>query len=153
MEKLLKTNQINDCKIVVIDASDVILWHIVSELNHIVVLKAYVDETIDIEDTSIYLIACFDVLHSIPNVSFILSELKRALTESGRIIIREPINPRGDWRTVRNGCTVNERGIAPEYFQQICHQNHLHIIKQRYALLLPLVQIVKSINMGNDRCC
>jgi SAM-dependent methyltransferase len=57
------------------------------------------------------LITCFGVLHHVPNVSFVVSELARVLKTGGTLALREPIVSMGDWRFPRRGVTKRERGI------------------------------------------
>lgn len=57
------------------------------------------------------LITCFGVLHHIPNVSFVISELSRVLAPGGFLLVREPVVSMGDWRHPRKGLTKRERGI------------------------------------------
>jgi ubiquinone/menaquinone biosynthesis C-methylase UbiE len=83
------------------------------------------DETFD-------LITCISVLHHIPNVSFVLSELCRVLKPDGYLLLREPINSMGDWRTKRPGLTANERGIPKDYLSEIIRETHLQIVKKHY---------------------
>jgi ubiquinone/menaquinone biosynthesis C-methylase UbiE len=47
------------------------------------------------------LITCFGVLHHIPNVTTVVTELVRTLQPGGHILIREPIVSMGDWRKPR----------------------------------------------------
>jgi SAM-dependent methyltransferase len=70
-------------------------------------------------DSSFDLITCFGVLHHIPNVSYVLSELARVLSRGGYLLIREPIVSMGDWRFPRPGLTRNERGIPLRILRQI----------------------------------
>lgn len=65
------------------------------------------------------LITCFGTLHHIPNVSFVLSELRRCLAPGGALLTREPITSMGDWRSPRRGLTKNERGIPLRLFRRM----------------------------------
>jgi SAM-dependent methyltransferase len=56
------------------------------------------------------------VLHHIPNVTKVLSEMIRVLKVGGVLLIREPIHSMGDWNSPRFGLTKNERGISEEFF-------------------------------------
>lgn len=57
------------------------------------------------------LVTCFGVLHHIPNVSTVLTEIARVMAPDGYVAIREPIVSLGDWRLPRKGLTRRERGI------------------------------------------
>ena len=87
---------------------------------------------IDFSDSTFDLITCFDTLHHIPNVTFVLKELFRVLRPGGYMLLREPINSMGDWRNIRLGLTANERGIPKEYLLQIINQNKIVIVKKHY---------------------
>ena len=89
-----------------------------SKLGHLT--PAWVKPTIsgktDFPDNSFDLITCFGVLHHIPNVTCVLSEMERVLMPKGFMMIREPISTMGDWRVPRKNLTKNERGIPKEFF-------------------------------------
>lgn len=82
-------------------------------------IKAIACGKIDIADNTYDLITSFSVLHHIPNVSFVVSELFRILKKDGYLLIREPINSMGDWRRERENLTLHERGIPLKYFNNI----------------------------------
>lgn len=73
---------------------------------------------ISFEDNSFDLITSFSVLHHVPNVSFVISELVRVLSKDGYLLIREPIHSMGDWSVKREGLTKNERGIHYKLLEQ-----------------------------------
>jgi SAM-dependent methyltransferase len=57
------------------------------------------------------LVTCLGVLHHVPNVTYVFSELVRVLEPGGYLLLREPIVSMGDWRLPRPGLTSRERGI------------------------------------------
>ncbi|MGZ8944562.1 MAG: class I SAM-dependent methyltransferase [Methylococcaceae bacterium] len=75
------------------------------------------------------LMTCFGVLHHIPNVSSVVSELARILKPDGYILLREPIVSMGDWRHPRRGLTKRERGIPLHILEAIVKSNGLEIVK------------------------
>lgn len=77
---------------------------------------------IDFPDATFDLITCFGVLHHIPNVSFVISEMSRVLSPDGIILLREPAVSMGDWRKPRQGLTKRERGI-PERLMEAAIKN------------------------------
>lgn len=87
---------------------------------------------IDFSDNTFNLITCFDTLHHIPNVSFVLKELFRVLKPGGYMLLREPIHSMGDWRDKRIGLTKNERGIPLLYFSKIILDSKIDIIEKHY---------------------
>ena len=66
---------------------------------------------IPFESNTFDLVTCFGVLHHVPNVSFVLTEIFRCLSPGGYALIREPIVSMGDWTKPRAGLTKRERGI------------------------------------------
>jgi len=98
------------------------------------------------------LITCFGVLHHIPNVSFVLSELSRILKQGGYLLIREPIVSMGDWRQKRNGVTKRERGVSLQYFRKIIKENNLEIISEK-LILFPLLRRInfREYRGGNSK--
>lgn len=102
---------------------------------------------IKLPDQSLDLITCFGVLHHIPNVSFVLSELARCLTEGGILLIREPITTMGDWRFLRTGATKNERGIPDKIFDQIIQDCGLQIIKKTPCFFPPFSAVCRKLGI------
>jgi SAM-dependent methyltransferase len=76
------------------------------------------------------LVTCFGVLHHIPNVSFVVSELARVMKPGAFILIREPIHSMGDWRRPRSGLTKRERGIPLHIMHSIVAANNLTIHRE-----------------------
>lgn len=101
------------------------------------------------KDNSFDLITCFGVLHHIPNVSYVLSELFRVLKSGGYILIREPIVSMGDWTKRRLGLTKRERGIPLEIFRKVINKNKLKIISED----LVLFPLTRRLEFGRKRAC
>jgi SAM-dependent methyltransferase len=77
-----------------------------------------VDGTIDQPDNSVDLVLAISVLHHVPNVEHVVSELGRVLKPGGRFLIRDPVFSMGDWTVPRPGATRHERGIFPETMER-----------------------------------
>lgn len=92
--------------------------------------KPQIDGTLLFEDNQFDLIIGFSVLHHIPNVSYVLSELVRVLKPGGILILREPIVTMGDWREKRQGLTKNERGIPKSFFKAFIEKNNLKLLSE-----------------------
>jgi len=92
--------------------------------------KPELDGSINFKNDTFDLVICFGVLHHIPNVSYVISELNRVTKRDGFLLIKEPIHTMGDWKKARRGLTKNERGIPIEYFRKIIKKNRLTIIKE-----------------------
>jgi len=74
---------------------------------------------ISLPDHQFDLITCFGVLHHIPNVSFVFSELYRCLKPGGYLLLREPIVSMGDSSRPRKGLTKRERGLPYSYLMDL----------------------------------
>jgi ubiquinone/menaquinone biosynthesis C-methylase UbiE len=96
-------------------------------------IKPNILGNLDFADNSFDLIVSFSVLHHIPNVSYVMSELIRVLKPNGILLIREPIVSMGDWRMPRRGLTKNERGIPLPIFENIILENNLQILAKNYC--------------------
>jgi len=116
---------------------------------------------INFPDNSFDLITCFDTLHHIPNVTFVLNELFRVLKPGGYFLLHEPIHSMGDWRTFRSGLTTNERGIPKDYLLNIIKEANIKIVKRSfYACMTSLfIRIFKGFRFSHTKwyiyidCC
>jgi SAM-dependent methyltransferase len=99
-------------------------------------LKASMQGDIDLPDNSMDLITCFSVLHHIPNVSFVLSELLRVLRPGGYMLIREPVHSMELGTDNRVGLTKNERGIPAFYIKRIIEQHHGKVMNCSYHFFI-----------------
>lgn len=88
------------------------------------------------------LIVCFGVLHHIPNVSFVISEMARVLAPNGLLLLREPIVNMGDWRQPRPGLTARERGIPKPIMDMSLAAADLTPEKTFYCYFPPFVRLV-----------
>ncbi len=92
---------------------------------------------IDFSDNYFDLITSFGVLHHIPNITFVISEILRVLKPGGYFIMREPITSMGDWTKQRaNGLTKNERGIPVEPFEKLISNLNFQIVSQSYCFTM-----------------
>jgi ubiquinone/menaquinone biosynthesis C-methylase UbiE len=117
-----------------------------------VYVKPDICGNINFLDNTFDLITSFDTLHHIPNVSFVLNELSRVLKSGGYLLLREPINSMGDWRTKRPGLTVNERGIPKDYLSGIIQKAHLQVVKKHYyGCMISFLQRTFKLNLLNSK--
>lgn len=84
---------------------------------------------------------CFGVLHHIPNVTYVVSEIGRVVKPSGYVIIREPTVNMGDWRKPRRGLTSRERGIPVHIMEHALESAGLKILR-RSPCAFPVTQRV-----------
>ena len=96
-------------------------------------------------DNSFDLVTCFGVLHHIPNVSFVMSEVFRVLKQGGTFLLREPIVSMGDWTKKRGNLTKNERGIPLPLFRDIINQNEFKIVNEQLCNAKPFDLIFSKI--------
>jgi len=102
---------------------------------------------ISVIDNSYDLITCFSVLHHIPNVSFVLSELNRVLKPGGYLLIKEPIVSMGDWTKSRKGLTKNERGIPLFFFNKVIKNNNFLLI-HKSMFRFPTVKLLSFFKLN-----
>lgn len=79
-------------------------------------LKPAITGRIPMADGEADLAVALGVLHHIPNVSFVISELGRVVRSGGELVLREPVVAMGDWRRPRKGLSRRERGLPPGPF-------------------------------------
>ena len=97
------------------------------------------------EEDSFDLVTCFGVLHHIPNVSLVISELARVLQPGGLLLVREPIITMGDWRGERKGLTKRERGIPVNLLRKKLTGEGLKIVYEKKVVF----PITRRISLNN----
>lgn len=100
---------------------------------------------LEFEDASFDMVTAFGVLHHVPNVSFVMSEISRVTRSGGIFLLREPVVSMGDWRFPRAGLTKHERGIPLHLMQSIIHKSGFHIRSESLCVFPPLRTIFKTI--------
>ena len=85
-------------------------------------------------DNSFDLITCFGVLHHIPNVSAVVSEMARCTRPLGWQLICEPTHSMGNWDRPRRLLTPHERGIPPAILCKIVTDAGLQIARARWCM-------------------
>ena len=81
------------------------------------------------QDEIFDLVTCFGVLHHIPNVSFVVTEIARTIKPGGYLLVREPIRSMGDWQRPRPGLTKRERGIPLDLLQSFTERSGLDALR------------------------
>jgi SAM-dependent methyltransferase len=102
---------------------------------------------LEFSDGAFDLVTVFGVLHHIPNVSFVLSELIRVLKPGGYLIVREPIISMGDWRRPRPGLTKNERGIPLRMMRKILSTQGCEILAENLIGFSPLQKLADKLKL------
>jgi len=92
---------------------------------------------------SVDLVTSFGVLHHIPNVSHVVSEIARVLAPGGIFVVREPITSMGDWTKPRQGLTANERGLPLAWFEQLVTTTGFKIVRRHTCMFNPLLSVCK----------
>ncbi len=109
--------------------------------------KAQSSGRIPFADNQFDLITCFGVLHHVPNVSFVLSEISRCLAEGGYALIREPLHSMGDWRHPRAGLTKRERGIPYSFFEDRIRKAGFTVVKRSFCVFSPLSKLLSKLGL------
>jgi SAM-dependent methyltransferase len=101
-------------------------------------VKPNTDGTLPFIDCSFDLITCLSVLHHVPNVGHVVSEIFRCLNKGGYALFREPIVSMGDWREQRAGLTKHERGIPPKLFDNMITEAGFEVVRKKYCCFTPI---------------
>lgn len=101
-------------------------------------IKPSIDGLMPFENSTFDIILSLGVLHHIPNVTSVVRELFRCLSDNGMVLMREPIISMGNWSGSRPGLTENERGIPLNIFHDIIN-NAGFIIKHESLCIFPLI--------------
>lgn len=100
-------------------------------------------------DQSFDLVTCFGVLHHIPNVSTVMTEVQRVLKPGGYFAFREPIVSMGDWTQPRPGLTKNERGIPKRILDRIIRRLDFQVVNYGLCFTKPFdVAIAKLLDIN-----
>lgn len=119
-------------KLTIIEPSEHMRSEQIGLLNPIYV-KPRMDGLLDFPDNSFDLASCLGVLHHIPNVTLVLSEIIRVLKPGGVLFLREPINSMGDWTRSRPGLTSNERGIPLSHFDNFFKTHNVEVVARNHC--------------------
>ena len=106
-------------------------------------------------EKSFDLISALGVFHHIPNVSHVIGECARVLSDRGVFILREPVVSMGDWRYPRSGLTKRERGIPIKLLRKILSDNGLKIQHEALCAFPPLSRLCKGLGIDpyNSKVC
>jgi len=110
-------------------------------------VKPEVTGLLPFESNSYDLITCLGVLHHIPNVSTVIAEMYRCLSNGGALVLREPIISMGDWRKKRWGLTKRERGIPIKIFREIINNAGFSIDKESLCVFPGIPKICNKLGI------
>lgn len=103
---------------------------------------------IEFEDASFDLVTCFGVLHHVPNVSFVISEIGRVLRPGGFMLVREPAVSMGDWRKPRRGLTRRERGIPERVMGEAIEAAGLTVVSKNNCDFAAVSKLSKALGVS-----
>jgi SAM-dependent methyltransferase len=96
---------------------------------------------IGLPDASAGAAVAIGVLHHIPNVTEVVTELGRVLAPGGVLLVLEPAVSMGDWRRPRSGLTAQERGIPPRIMLSAIERAGLHPLRVTWCDFPPVPRI------------
>ena len=98
-------------------------------------IKPSLTGVLDLASADVDLATSFGVLHHIPNVTAVVTEIARVMKPGGLFIVREPISWMGDWRRKRPGLTRHERGLPVGWFEGMAKRAGFSIEQRRFCML------------------
>ena len=101
-------------------------------------VKPSADGDMPFDSNRFDLVTSLGVMHHIPNVSHVIGECHRCLSDGGIMLLREPIASLGDWTKPRSGLTKRERGIPWTILRETI-QNAGFNIKRESPCIFPLI--------------
>lgn len=128
-----------------LEASEELIKAFRKKFPYAEIKKSNINGDIDYNDNTFDYAIVLGVLHHIPNVSFVLSELYRVLKKGGRIVIREPISsmrPKFKYRKNDN-ISPNERGIPINFIKNEIEKLGFNILAISKAYYAPLMEAIK----------
>jgi len=130
-------------KITILDPSEV--FTNASKIEHVpcTYVKPSPSGNMPFDDCTFDCVTCFGVMHHIPNVTHVMSEIYRCMDIGGVLLIREPIVSQGDWRHPRRGLTKNERGIPIDIFDNIIRKSGFEVSYKKYCDYHPLPALAR----------
>ena len=101
--------------------------------------KAQVDGSLTFPDSFFDTAVNIAVLHHIPNVTHVLSELFRVLKPGGYCLVKEPITTLGAWHQARKaGLCPCERGFPRSLLDEMAQRAGFEIVRKTYYEFPPL---------------
>ncbi len=107
-------------------------------------MKPTVSGDIDLPTASADLLTCLGVIHHIPNVSHVLSEMARIAKPGAYFLLREPIYSMGDWRKPRSGLTKNERGFPITWLRAKLAEVGFEIEYEAFCVFPALTRLIEK---------
>lgn len=116
-------------------------------------VKPVITAELPFEDEHFDLVTCFGVLHHIPNVTKMVSEIYRCAAKDGYVLIREPVVSFGNWQYPRRGLTKHERGIPIRIFRSMLTEAGFKIVSENKCMfsLTPRLKYISRQPVYNSR--
>jgi SAM-dependent methyltransferase len=110
-------------------------------------IKPNEDGSLPCDDGACDLATCFGVLHHIPNVTDVISEIGRVMAPGGTFLLREPIHTMGDWRRPRRGLTRHERGLPLDWLKTTLQRAGFRVERQALCMFHPAVRVSRMLGV------
>jgi SAM-dependent methyltransferase len=111
-------------------------------------MKPSIDGLMPFDDESFDLAMCLGVLHHVANVTTVVKELYRCLSNGGYLLLREPIVSMGDWTQKRRTATKRERGIPLPILCHIAGEAGFRIVSQRLCVFAPIARLWQRVGLS-----
>lgn len=137
-----------DCELFFLESSHNFQQQLKEKFLNSMIIEPKSSGEMSLPDQKVDIVTAFSVLHHIPNVDKIFTEVSRVLRPGGFFIVREPCSSMGMWATVRSA-TPNERGIAKKLMLRFANENGFHNFRAPVPILYePINKIMKKL-VGN----
>lgn len=132
------------CKLNFLEASESFKLMLRDRFCGATILEPQYTGSIALSDESQDVVCAFSVLHHIPNVSKVVTEIGRVTKSGGFLMVREPCSSMGDWRKPRSA-TPNERGISRALMTRFAADAGFTLERQPIPILFePFNRILKK---------
>jgi hypothetical protein len=132
-----------ECELSFLEASENFQVRLRTRFPRAQIVAPQFDGAIALPSDSQDVTLAFSVLHHIPNVSTVLTEIARVTRHGGLVLVREPCSSMGDWRVDRSA-TPNERGISKHLMLSMAAHAGLCAIRDPIPILLePINKLLK----------
>lgn len=133
-----------ECRLTFLEASTRFQDELRRRFPRSIIIEPHASGSIELDCETQDVVCAFSVLHHIPNVSKVLSEISRVTRPGGLLLVREPCSSMGDWRFPRSA-TPNERGISRKLLVDMAVRAGLAAEREPIPVLLePINSLLKK---------